>query len=78
MDVSNIHDEVSSSSNGVSCCSHHLKLLVGLFPFQFKMFELESLSIVFMFITYRGHLAKERYFIVLAKSLIEKIPMLLL
>ena len=32
----------------------------------------------FMFIMYGGRLAKERYFIALAKSRIEKIPMLLL
>ena len=33
---------------------------------------------VFMFIMYGGRLAKERYFIALAKSRIEKISMLLL
>ena len=33
---------------------------------------------IFMFIMYRGRLAKERYFIAFKNSLIEKIPMLLL
>ena len=44
--------------------------------FQFKMFELESFIRGFMFNMYRGRLSKERYFIALAKSRIEKIPML--
>ena len=42
--------------------------------FQFKMFELESFIRGFMFNMYRGRLSKERYFIALAKSRIEKIP----
>ena len=43
---------------------------------QFKMFELESFIRGFMFNMYRERLSKERYFIALAKSRIEKIPTL--